>query len=120
MKKAVLFAAILSVPLFAIGFREAGRLFAGLSDPRQSSPASLLWLFGIAIALGLIWISVLVIATRGRPQSGKLPFAAAAAIAMREAKKRLPAANCPRCGRARISDSVPKCLYCGATIISLP
>jgi len=116
MKKGVVVAAALSVPLLAIAAREASKLLAGLSDPAKSSPASILWIFAIFVVLALLWVSVYAISRRARPASDRLPFAAAAAIAMREAKKRPPAAKCPACGRARISDSVSKCLYCGAEL----
>lgn len=114
MKKGYVVAGVVSVPLLAIALREAGRLLAGFSDPEKSSPASILWIFAIFVVLTLLWVSVFLISRRARPSPERLPFAAAAAIAMREAKKRPPAAKCAACGRARISDSVAKCLYCGA------
>jgi len=107
-------AAVISVPLLFIAFREAGKLLNGFADPTKSSPASILWIFAIFAVLSLLWVSVFVISRRARPASDRLPFAAAAAIAMREAKKRPPAAKCAACSRARISDNVAKCLYCGA------
>ena len=113
MKKSYVVAGVVSLPLLLIAFREAGKLLAGFSDPEKSSPASILWIFAIFVVLTLLWASVLLISRRARPSSDRLPFAAAAAIAMREAKKRPPAAKCAACGRARISDSVAKCLYCG-------
>ncbi len=116
MKKGYVAAAIVSVPFLVIAFREAGKLIAGLSDPAKSSPASILWVFAIFVVLALLWLSVYAISRSARPASDRLPFAAAAAIAMRDAKKRPPAAKCPACGRARISDTVSKCLYCGAEI----
>ena len=114
MKKGSIAAAVVSVPLLAIALREAGRLLAGFTDPAKSSPASILWIFAIFVVLTLLWVSVFLISRRARPSADRLPFAAAAAIAMREAKKRPPAAKCAACGRARISESVAKCLYCGA------
>ncbi len=114
MKKGVLVAAAVTVPLLAILIRETSKLVDGFSDPERSSPASILWIFSIFVVLALLWVSVYVISKRAAPATDRLPFAAAAAIAMREARKRPPAGKCPRCGRARISDSVSKCLYCGA------
>ena len=116
MKKVLAAAAIVTVPLVAIGGREMSRLIAGLSDPSKSSPASILWIFTILVVLGFLWLSVYAVSRRAATSPDRLPFAAAAAIAMREAKKRPPAGKCPKCGRPRISESVSKCLYCGAPI----
>ena len=116
MKKSAVIAGAVSVPLLVIGAREAGKLLRGLSDPTRSHPESILWIFAIFVALVFLWTAVYAIAKRAAPASDRLPFAAAAAIAMREAKKRPPAPPCPRCGRARISDNVAKCLYCGAEL----
>jgi hypothetical protein len=116
VKKIVIAAAVVTVPLLAIGIRELSRLFAGLADPTKSSPASILWIFTILFVLAFLWIAVFAVSKRVGPPADRLPFAAAAAIAMREAKKRPPTEMCGKCGRPRISDSVSKCLYCGAEI----
>ncbi|MGH9441941.1 MAG: hypothetical protein ACRD16_06670 [Thermoanaerobaculia bacterium] len=120
MKKAVVAAAALSVPLLGIAVREAAKLLAGIADPAKGSPASILWIFSIFVVLAFLWTAVYAISRGSRPASDRLPFAAAAAIAMRDAKKRPAAEKCLACGRARISDSVSKCLYCGAVFGEAP
>ena len=80
MKKAVVIAAVVSLPLLAIALREASKLLAGLSDPARSSPASILWIFAIFVVLALLWISAYAISKGSRPASDRLPFAAAAAM----------------------------------------
>lgn len=114
MRKSVVFAGAVSVPLVAIAVREAVRLFAGLSDPRQAGAAPLLWIFGVFVTLTLIWIGVFLAGKAKERDPGRLPLEAAAAIAIAEARKRAPAPRCPKCGRARVNEKVPKCLYCGA------
>lgn len=114
MKKSVVAAAAISVPLLVIAVREAIRLFAGLSDPRQAGAAPILWIFGVFVTLTLIWIGVFLV---GRTKDGdprQLSLEATAAIAIAEARKRGPALKCGKCGRARVSERVTRCLYCGA------
>jgi hypothetical protein len=114
VRKSVVFAAAISVPLVAIAVREAIRLFAGLSDPRQAGAAPILWIFGVFVTLTLIWIGVLLVGRAKERDPSRLPLEAAAAIAIAEAKKRAPAPKCSKCGRARVNESVARCLYCGA------
>jgi hypothetical protein len=115
MKKGILLAAIATVPLLGIAVREAIRLFAGLSDPRQAGAAPLLWIFGVFVTLVLLWSGVFLIGRATAKDSSKLPFEATAAIAIAEARKRPPAPKCPSCGRPRVGEST-KCLYCGAKV----
>lgn len=115
MKKGILLAAIATAPLLGIAVREAIRLFAGLSDPRQAGAAPLLWIFGVFVTLVLLWSGVFLIGRATQRDPAKLPFEATAAIAIAEAKKRPPAAKCPSCGRPRVGQS-GKCLYCGASL----
>ena len=114
MRKSVVLAAAISVPLVAIAVREALRLVAGLSDPRQAGAAPILWIFGVFVTLTLIWIGVLLVGRAKERDPSRLSLEAAAAIAIAEARKRAPAAKCPKCGRARVSETVARCLYCGA------
>ena len=113
MKKPVLLAAIATVPLAAIALREAFRLFAGLSDPKQSGAAPLLWIFGVFVTLVFLWSGAVLMGRAAPKDPTKLPFEATAAIAIAEAKKRPPAPRCPSCGRPRVVESAAKCLYCG-------
>ena len=112
MRKSVVVGAIATVPLAAIAIREAARLVAGASDARPAG-APLLWIFGVFVTLTLIWTGVALVGRAGRRDPAKLSFEAVAAIAIAEAKKRPPAARCPRCGRPRVVASAAKCLYCG-------
>jgi len=114
MRKSVLAAAVITVPLVGIAVREAVRLFAGLSDPRQAGAAPLLWIFGVFVTLVLLWIGVFLIGRARERDPHRLPIEAAAAIAIAEARKRAPAPKCEKCGRARVSAAVARCLYCGA------
>jgi hypothetical protein len=116
VKKPILFAAIATVPLVGIAVREAFRLIAGLSDPRQAGAAPLLWIFGVFVTLALLWSGVFLIGRATAKDSAKLPFEATAAIAIAEARKRPPASRCPRCGRPRVIEPAAKCLYCGAEL----
>jgi hypothetical protein len=116
VRKSVVLAAAISVPLVAIAVREAIRLFAGFSDPRQAGAAPILWIFGVFVTLTLIWIGVLLVGRAKERDPSRLPFEAAAAIAIAEAKKRAPAPRCGKCGRARVSEKVARCLYCGAEL----
>jgi cytochrome c-type biogenesis protein CcmH/NrfF len=113
VRKSVVVAAAISVPLVAIAVREAVRLVAGLSDPRQAGAAPILWIFGVFVTLTLIWIGVLLAGRAKERDPARLSLEAAAAIAIAQAKKRPPAARCPRCGRPRVIESAAKCLYCG-------
>ena len=115
MNKPVLLAGIASVPLVAIAVREALRLIAGLSDPQKAGAAPLLWIFGVFVTLTLLWGGVFLIGRARTRDPSRLPFEAAAAIAIAEARKRAPAPKCGKCGRARVSEAVSRCLYCGAT-----
>jgi hypothetical protein len=115
MRKSVLFAAAISLPLLAIAVREAIRLFAGLSDPRQAGAAPILWIFGVFVTLTLIWIGVFLVGRVKERDPGRLSLEAAAAIAIAEARKRAPAPRCGKCGRARVNEKVARCLYCGET-----
>ena len=117
MRKSVVAAAAISVPLLAIAVREAIRLFAGLSDPRQTSAAPILWIFGVFVTLTLIWIGVFLVGRTTESDPRRLSLEATAAIAIAEARKRAPAPKCPKCGRARVSEKVPRCLYCGAGLL---
>jgi len=114
VRKSVVFAAAVSVPLVAIAVREAVRLVAGLSDPRQAGAAPILWIFGVFVTLTLIWIGVLLAGRAKERDPGRLSLEAAAAIAIAEARKRAPAPRCGKCGRARVNEKVARCLYCGA------
>ena len=114
MRKSVIAASAITVPLVAIAVREAVRLFAGLTDPKQAGAAPLLWIFAVFVTLVLLWIGVFLIGRARERDPHRLPFEAAAAIAIAEARKRAPAAKCPKCGRTRVSDAVARCLYCGA------
>lgn len=114
MKKSIIVAAAISVPLVAIAVREAVRLFGGLSDPRQASAAPLLWIFGVFITLTLIWVGVFLVGRAKDRDPRRMSLEATAAIAIAEARKRAPAPRCAKCGRARVSERVTRCLYCGA------
>jgi len=114
LRKSVVAAAAVSAPLAAIGAREAIRLFAGLSDPRQASVAPILWIFGVFVTLTLIWIGVFLVGRTKDRDPRRLSLEATAAIAIAEAKKRAPAPKCPKCGRARVTETAARCLYCGA------
>ena len=116
MRKPILLAAIVTVPLLVIAVREAVRLFAGLSDPKQAGAAPLLWIFGVFVTLVLLWVGVFLIGRATVKDSSKLSFEATAAIAIAQAKKRSPAAKCPSCGRPRVSEGASKCLWCGEKI----
>lgn len=121
MKKSVLVAITVSVPLAFIGIRETVRTIEGISDPTKARPYSALWILLVLAVLTLVWASVLMIHRASpEPRPGKLPFEAAAAIAMNEARKRPPARKCEKCGRTRVVDSASKCLYCGAAFPQLP
>jgi hypothetical protein len=113
LRKSVVAAAALSAPLLAIAAREAIRLFGGLSDPRQATVAPILWIFGVFVTLTLIWIGVFLVGRAKDRDPRRLSLEATAAIAIAEAKKRAPAPKCPKCGRARVSEKVARCLYCG-------
>jgi hypothetical protein len=113
VRKSVVLAAAISIPLVAIAVREAIRLFAGLADPRQAGAAPILWIFGVFVTLTLIWIGVFLVGRARERDPSRLSLEAAAAIAIAEAKKRAPAPKCPKCGRARVSTAVARCLYCG-------
>jgi hypothetical protein len=116
VRKSVLGGTIVTLPLVLIAGREAGRLVAGFSDPRRSSGAPLLWIFGILTTLVLLWTGVALVgkAQKGNRDPSRLPFAATAAIASAEARKRPPAEKCPACGRPRLIQDAVRCLYCGA------
>jgi len=114
LRKSVVAAAAISAPLAAIAAREAIRLFAGLSDPRQASVAPILWIFGVFVTLTLIWIGVFLVGRTKDRDPRRLSLEATAAIAIAEAKKRVPAPKCAKCGRARVTERVARCLYCGA------
>ena len=121
MKKSVLVAVGVSVPLLFIGVRETIRTFEGMADPTKARPYSALWILLVIAVLTLVWTSVAMIHRASpSPRPGKLPFEAAAAIAMNEARKRPPARKCEKCGRVRAIDSAPKCLYCGAEFADSP
>lgn len=113
MRKSIVLAAIGTVPLLGIAVREALRLIAGLSDPKQAGAAPLLWIFGVFVTLALLWSGVFLIGRATAKDSSKLSFEATAAIAIAEAKKRPEAARCPSCGRPRVIESAGRCLYCG-------
>lgn len=121
MKKSVLFAIAISVPLALIGIRETIRTIEGIVDPARARPYSALWVLLVLAVLTLVWASVLMI-HRASPElrPGKLPFEAAAAIVLNEARKRPPARKCEKCGRAQVIESAPKCLYCGEDFPALP
>ncbi len=114
MRKSILAAAVASVPLVVIAAREAIRLFAGLSDPRQASAAPILWIFGVFVTLTCLWAGVFLVGRVSAREPVRLPFEATAAIAIAEARKRPLAEKCSGCGRTRLILSASKCLYCGA------
>lgn len=113
MRKSVLAAGIVSVPLVAIAVREVVRLFAGFSDPRQAGAAPILWIFGVFVTMTLLWIGVFLIGRVKTRDPNRLSFEATAAIAIAEARKRGPAGKCGHCGRP-LQSGRAKCIYCGA------
>jgi hypothetical protein len=117
VKKSVLFGLIVSVPLVVIEIAAFGRLFGALTDHSKASPAALLAIFGGMVALFLVWVAVALINREKTPQSGKMPFDVAAAIAIAEAQKKGPPGKCPSCGRTKLSEKAPRCLHCGASFV---
>jgi len=113
MRKSVLAATVVSVPLVAIAVREIVRLFGGLTDPRRAGTAPILWIFGVFVTMTVLWIGVYLLGRVRMRDPNRLSFEATAAIAIAEARKRGPAGKCDRCGRPRQAGKAT-CLYCGA------
>lgn len=113
MKKLVLFASVVTVPILAIAVREAVRYAAAGADPSRASGSSLLFLLGAGMALIPLWTGVIIAARLRRRLAVRTPFDVTAAITMAEARKRSPAPRCPRCERPRLVESAPGCSFCG-------
>jgi hypothetical protein len=115
VRKTTLVAIAVTVPLLIIAGREAGKLLAGLSGARQpAGPPPALWIGGILLTLVFLWVGVALWNRASVVRKGGTSFEMVAAMAIAEAKKRPAAGSCGRCGRARLSASSPRCLYCGS------
>ena len=115
MKKAFVFAALFSIPVLWIAVREGVRYVASQSDPAHANPAALFYLLGAGMTLIPLWTGLILYARmRRRRRERGMPMDVAAAIAMEQARKRPPSRPCPSCGRPRIAEGSPRCLYCGA------
>jgi hypothetical protein len=113
VKKLVLIAAVLTVPILAIAVREAVRYAAAGADPSRKSPGSLLFLLGAGMALIPLWTGVNITARLRRRLAARTPFDVTAAITIAQARKRPPAPRCPRCDRPRLVESSLRCAFCG-------
>lgn len=116
MRKTTLAALAVTVPLVAIALRELSKLFAGLAGQSPPGPSPLLWIAGILATLLCLWVAVVLWnRAQAAKKKGGLSFEMVAAMAIAEAKKRPPAGKCARCGRPRLSETSPRCLFCGAS-----
>ena len=113
MKKLVLIAAVVTVPILAIAVREAVRYAAAGSDPSQASRGSLLFLLGAGMALVPLWTGVVIAARLARRLAARTPLDVTAAVTIAEARKRPSAPRCPKCDRSRLVESAPRCAFCG-------
>ena len=121
MRKTTLVAIVVTVPLVVIAGRELAKLFAGLADGRPpAGPPPALWIAGILLTLVLLWVGVALWNRATVVRKGGISFEMVAAMAIAEARKGPPSGGCPRCGRARLSESSPRCLYCGAAFSAAP
>lgn len=113
MRKTTLLALAASAPLAFVIFRESAKLLGAVAEHRPVGPSPAVWISGLLIALLLLWTGVLLWNRREGTKRQGMSFEMVAAMAIAEAKKRPAAGSCPRCGRARISEKSPRCLYCG-------